>query len=340
MKADLFKYKLPKDRIAKYPPKERGSSNLLVLNRKSGEIEHKGYFDIVEYINPGDVIVLNETRVLDARTYFFSRNNKEVEVLFLNREGKNWFCLIGGGRYINDSDILRSKEDEDIKIKVISRKDRGFLVEILNDITPNDIFTKVGHTPIPPYMHRKEEESDRERYNTVFSKLPGSSAAPTASLNLTEEILEKLLEKGVEIVKINLEIGWGTFAPVTEENIEEHKIHEEYVNISSQAANAINTAKNKGREIWAFGTTVVRALESVATKDGIQPYSGNTNLYIYPGYTFKVVDHLITNFHMPDSTLIYLVSAFAGIDQTKKLYNIALQKDYKFLSYGDSMLII
>ena len=336
----MFRYKLPKDRIAKYPPKVRGTSKLLVYNRRTKEIEHRKYFEIIEYIKSGDVVVLNETQVLDARTYFLTSENREVEVLFLNREGEYWFCLIGGGRYVKDGQVLKSKEDETIKIKVIYRKDRGFLVQILEGITPNDIFTKIGHTPIPPYMNRKEEDKDRERYNTVFSKQPGSSAAPTASLNLTEEIIEKLENKGVKIVRINLEIGWGTFAPVNEENIEDHNIHEEYINISSQAAENINKAKEKGGDIWAFGTTVVRALESAVEGDKINPYEGKTDLYIHPRYRFKIVNHLVTNFHMPNSTLILLVSAFVGINETKKLYNMAFKKDYKFLSYGDSMLII
>ncbi|KUK77769.1 MAG: S-adenosylmethionine:tRNA ribosyltransferase-isomerase [candidate division WS6 bacterium 34_10] len=339
MKADIFKYKLPKDRIAKYPPKVRGTSKLLVFNRETGDIEHRKYFNLVEYIKPGDIVVLNETQVLDARTYFMTPSGKEVEVLFLNRDGENWFCLIGGGRYVKESDILQAKEDEEIKIKVISRKDKGFLIELLDNITPNDIFTKIGHTPIPPYMNRKEEDKDRERYNTVFSKLPGSSAAPTASLNLTEKIINQLKDKGVKVVKINLEIGWGTFAPIQEEDIEDHNIHEEYIDISKEVADEINKTKAQGGDVWAFGTTVVRALET-ATNDGVRPHSGKTDLYIYPGYKFKVVDHLITNFHFPDSTLILLVSAFAGIDEIKKLYNIALDNDYKFLSYGDSMLII
>lgn len=340
MKADIFKYELPQDKIAKYPPQTRGTSKLLVFDRETGEVDHKKYLNILDYTKSGDVVVLNETKVLDARTYFVTPNNREVEVLFLNRESDFWFCLIGGGRYVKNNQILESKEDSNIKIKVVSSKDRGFLIQILNNITPNDIFTKIGHTPIPPYMNRKETKEDRRRYNTVFSKLPGSSAAPTASLNLTEEILEEFKEKGVEIVKINLEIGWGTFASVTEENIEDHNIHEEYINISSQTAEIINKARKEGHNIWAFGTTVVRALETAVTHNGLKPYTGKTDLYIYPGYKFKIVDHLITNFHFPDSTLILLVSAFAGIEEIKKLYNIALEKDYKFLSYGDSMLIL
>lgn len=340
MKADIFKYKLPKDRIAKYPPKVRGTSKLLVYNRETKEVKHQKYFELIQYIKPDDVVVLNETRVLDARTYFLTPKSREVEVLFLNRDGNYWFCLIGGGRYVKVGEILKSKEDKDIKIKVIYKKDRGFLVEILDNITPNDIFTKIGHTPIPPYMNRKEKDKDRERYNTIFSKQPGSSAAPTASLNLTKEMIQELENKGVKIVKINLEIGWGTFAPVNEENIEDHNIHEEFFTISAQAAEVINEAKREGNDIWAFGTTVVRAIESSVEKNKIIPNECKTDLYIYPGYKFKIIDHLITNFHMPNSTLILLVSAFVGIDETKKLYDIALEKEYKFLSYGDSMLIV
>jgi S-adenosylmethionine:tRNA ribosyltransferase-isomerase len=340
MKAEIFKYKLPEDSIAKYPPKVRGSSNLMVFDRQSNEIEHRKYYNVVEYIKPGDVVVLNETKVLDVRTYFITTNGKEVEVLFLNQEGDNWFCLIGGGRYVNAGDILTAKEDEDIEIKVIGKKGRGYLVQILGDIESVEIFDRIGHTPLPPYMNREDKREDKQRYNTVFSKLPGSSAAPTASLNLTDDIIEQIKGKGAKVVKIELRVGWGTFAPIREENIEDHNIHEEYINISQEVAETITKAKLDDKDIWAFGTTVVRTLESAATNDGVRSYTGKTDLYIYPGYEFKVVDHLITNFHQPDSTLILLVSAFAGIEETKKLYSTALKGDYKFLSYGDSMLIL
>jgi S-adenosylmethionine:tRNA ribosyltransferase-isomerase len=340
MKADIFKYKLPEDRIAKYPPKVRGNSNLLVFDRKSGHIEHKKYFDVVEYIKPGDIVVLNETRVLNVRTYFVNDKGRELEVLFLNPEGGDWFCLIGGGRYIKEGDILVARDSKDIKIQVLGKKDRGYTIKILEGVNAEDVFEKIGHIPLPPYMKRGDNREDRERYNTVFNRIPGSSAAPTASLNLTDDILRKMEEKGVKILKVELRVGWGTFAPIREENIEDHKIHEEYINISKEVAEEINKAKRNGNDIWAFGTTVTRALES-STKDGkVQSYSGSTNLYIYPGYEFQIVDHLVTNFHQPDSTLVLLVSAFAGIEEIKRLYNIALEKDYKFLSYGDSMLII
>jgi S-adenosylmethionine:tRNA ribosyltransferase-isomerase len=340
MKAKIFKYKLPKERIAKYPPKVRGTSNLMVFDRETNNIKHQKYFDIVEYIKPGDIVVLNETKVLDTRTYFVTPKGRQVEILFLNREDRNWFCLIGGGRYVKEGDTLVSKEDSDIKIKVLGKKERGYLVEIFTEISAIELFNRIGHTPLPPYMNREDKEEDKLRYNTVFSKVPGSSAAPTASLNLTDEIINNIKKKGAEIVKIELRVGWGTFAPIREENIEDHQIHEEHIDISESVAETITQAKIKGNHIWAFGTTVVRALETAAIESGLMPYSGKTDLYIYPGYEFKVVDHLVTNFHQPDSTLILLVSAFAGIEETKGLYSTALKGDYKFLSYGDSMLIL
>jgi S-adenosylmethionine:tRNA ribosyltransferase-isomerase len=340
MKADIFKYRLPEERIAKYPPKVRGTSNLMVFDRKSEEIKHKKYFNIVEYIKPGDVIVLNETKVLDVRTYFITPNNREVEILFLNQEDNNWFCLIGGGRYVSNEDILVARDEKNIKVKVLNKKDRGYIVQILENISPFELFDSIGHTPLPPYMKRKDKKEDKERYNTVFSKIPGSSAAPTASLNLTDEIIEKIKKQGAKVVKIELRVGWGTFAPIREENIEDHKIHEEFINISKEVAETINQAKLENKDIWAFGTTVVRALETAVIDRKMKPFNGETNLYIYPGYEFKIVDHLVTNFHQPDSTLILLVSAFAGIDAIKKLYSTALEGDYKFLSYGDSMLIL
>ena len=336
----MFKYNLPEERIAKFPPKVRGTTNLLVFDRKSEKVQHKKYFNVVEYIKPGDIVILNKSKVLKVRTYFITPKSREVEVLFLNQEDENWFCLIGGGRYVKDKDILVAKDDSDIKIKVLGKKDRGYIVEILGDITASKLFDRIGHTPLPPYMKREDKKEDEIRYNTVFSKIPGSSAAPTASLNLTDEIIKQIEEKGAKIVKIDLQVGWGTFAPIREDNIEDHKIHEEYISISEEVAKEINKAKEKGNDIWAFGTTVVRALETAVEGKTVEPYSGKTDLYIYPGYEFKVVDHLVTNFHQPDSTLILLVSAFAGIEEIKKLYNIALEKDYKFLSYGNSMLII
>lgn len=333
-----FKYNLPQEKIAKFPPKKRGTTKLLVLDRKTGDILHNTYSDIVEYIKEGDVIVLNETKVEKRRTFFQTEKGRELEVLFLNHtEDGNWYCLIKGGRYVEDGDILK---DGEIEIQIVGRKDNGFLVKPLN-MEAEDIFKNVGHTPIPPYMKRKDNSDDYIRYNTVFARLEGSVAAPTASLNLTSEILAQIQKKGVKIAKIELEVGWGTFAPVREENIEDHKIHSEKISVGKDTVEMVNEARKNGKNIWAFGTTVTRTLESVSDEDGfIHEFEGNTDLYIYPGYKWKCVDHMVTNFHMPDSSLLLLVSSFAGTQLTKRVYDEALEKDYKFLSYGDSMLVI
>ncbi len=336
-----FIYNLPENKIAKFPPKERGTTKLLVLDRKTGEMNHKHYFNIPEYIEEGDVVVLNETKVEKRRTYFLTEKGRRLEILFLNRIGDGrWYCLIKGARYIHIEDILTAEEDENIKIKISERSGDGFLVSPINE-EGEEIFDKVGHTPIPPYMKRPDTPDDYVRYNTVFARLVGSVAAPTASLNLTDEILAQIQKKGAKIVKVELKVGWGTFAPVREENIEEHNIHTEEISVSKETTDIINETRKNGKKVWAFGTTVARTLESVSDENGyVHEYKGETQLYIYPGYTWKCVDHLITNFHMPDSSLILLVSSFAGKEVIKKAYQEALDNDYKFLSYGDSMLII
>lgn len=338
MKMSEFKYNLPQEKIAKFPPKERGTTKLLVLDRETGDILHKIYSDVVEYLEEGDVIVLNETKVEKRRTFFQTEQGRELEVLFLNHtENGNWYCLIKGGKYVKDGDILR---DGEIEIQIVGRKDNGFLVKPLN-MEAEDIFEKVGHTPIPPYMKRKDNSDDYVRYNTVFARTEGSVAAPTASLNLTDEILAQIQKKGVKIAKIELEVGWGTFAPVREENIENHKIHSEKISVGKDTVEVVNEARKSGKDVWAFGTTVARTLESVSDDNGyIHEFEGNTDLYIYPGYKWKCVNHMVTNFHMPDSSLLLLVSSFAGTKLTKRVYDEALKSDYKFLSYGDSMLVI
>ena len=338
MKSNIFKYELPKERIAQFPPKKRGTARLLIVNRKTEELKHEKYFNVVDYIKKGDIVVLNETKVEKRRTFFVNEKGKKVEVLFLEKRKEEdgldeWFCLIGRAKDVNEKEVLRMKE---VFVKVMKREGNGFLVNIPSEKT-EILFKKYGHTPLPPYMKRKDRKSDQIRYNTVFSKTEGSVAAPTASLNLTKDILKKIEKKGAKIVKIELKVGWGTFAPVREENIEDHRIHEEYINISKETADEINSRKG---DVWAFGTTVARTLESVAKRGKVKPFNGYTDLYIYPGYKWKIVDHLITNFHMPDSSLILLVSSFMGINLTKEVYREALGKDYKFLSYGDSMLIL
>lgn len=337
-----FTYNLPEERIAKFPPKERGTTKLLVLDREEGSITHRKYSDCVEYMKEGDVVVLNETKVEKRRTYFLDSKERIHEVLFLNQQQDgNWFCLIKKSRQLNEKDILSNLICKEIQLQIVKKSEKGVIVRLISNLNPEEVFEKIGHTPIPPYMKRDDTQEDFERYNTVFGSQFGSVASPTASLNLTEDLLEKIKKKGVKVAKVDLKVGWGTFAPVREENIEDHEIHEEEISLSQLSADIINTTIKNGGDVWAFGTTVARLLESCATKDGlVRAYSGSTNLYIYPGYEWKIVNHLITNFHMPDSSLILLVSSFAGTELIKKAYDEALAYEYMFLSYGDSMLII
>ncbi|MGI6484158.1 MAG: tRNA preQ1(34) S-adenosylmethionine ribosyltransferase-isomerase QueA [Candidatus Dojkabacteria bacterium] len=342
MKMSEFTYNLSEERIAKFPPEERGTTKLLVLDRKEKSITHRKYSDCVKYMKEGDVVVLNETKVEKRRTYFVDGKERIHEVLFLNQQQDgSWLCLIKKSKQLNENDILSNLVCKGIQLQIVKKSEKGVVVKLLSDLNPEEVFEKVGHTPIPPYMKREDTEEDFERYNTVFGKHFGSVASPTASLNLTEDLLEKIKKKGVKIAKVDLKVGWGTFAPVREENIEDHEIHEEEISLPLTSANVINEAIENGGDVWAFGTTVARLLESCATKDGfVKAYDGITNLYIYPGYEWKVVDHLITNFHMPDSSLILLVSSFAGKELIKKAYDEALKNEYMFLSYGDSMLIL
>lgn len=342
MKMSEFTYNLPEERIAKFPPKKRGTTKLLVLDRKEKSITHRKYSDCVEYMREGDVIVLNETKVEKRRTYFLDNKERTHEVLFLNQQQDgNWFCLIKKSKQLNEKDILINLVCKEIQLQIVKKSEKGVIVKLLSDLNPKEVFEKAGHTPIPPYMKRDDTEEDFERYNTVFGKYFGSVASPTASLNLTEDLLEKIKKKGIKIAKVELKVGWGTFAPVREENIEDHEIHEEEISLSLTSADIINETIKNGGDVWVFGTTVARLLESCATKDGfVEAYEGSTNLYIYPGYEWKIVNHLITNFHMPDSSLILLVSSFAGKELIKKAYDEALENEYMLLSYGDSMLII
>lgn len=342
MKMSEFKYNLPEERIAKFPPQVRGTTKLLVLDRKDGTMEHKKYSDSIEYMKKGDVIVLNETKVEKRRAYFINEKGRVHEVLFLNKQQDgSWFCLIKGSKYLHEGDILTNQVGENIQLQIGKKSEKGVSVILLSDLSDKEVFARIGHTPIPPYMKRGDTREDFERYNTVFAKNFGSVASPTASLNLTDDILERIKKKGVKIVKVELKVGWGTFAPVREENIEDHKIHEEQISLSEESAEVINDTIKNGGDVWAFGTTTARLLESCATEEGfVKSFMGNTDLYIYPGYEWKVVKHLVTNYHMPDSSLILLVSSFAGKELIKKGYKEALKNEYMFLSYGDSMLIL
>lgn len=366
MQLNQFDYNLPEERIAKYPPEKRGTTRLLVLDRKNSIITHKMYVDVVDYIKEGDVVVLNYTKVQNVRTFpLVERSGKKVQLMFLENiqyhennsesisqnisnqnDSEYWFALIGRAKNVKIGDKLLFEEGE--YVEIIDRKagEEGFIIRIPQNITKStEIFEKYGHVPLPPYMKRDDNEQDKVRYNTVFAKKLGSVAAPTASLNLTDELLEQIKNKGGKIVYVELQISWGTFAPVKTENIEDFKIHSESIKITKESAEIINEAIINDKDVWAFGTTATRLLESVAQIDEVskkylvQEYEGSTSIYIYPGYDWKIVDHLITNFHTPKSSLLMLVSSFASYDSIFEAYKIAVEKKYNFLSYGDSMLI-
>ena len=332
-------YDLPEELIAQTPAEPRDSSRLLVYHKSSGEIEHKVFRDVLDYLKPGDVLVVNNTRVLPARLYGKKESGAQIEVLLLKRIDLNtWETLAKPGKRLKvGTEIIFS---ENLKGKIKSDTDfGGKIIEFEFDGVFEDIISKCGVMPLPPYIHKQYK--DKERYQTVYNKITGSSAAPTAGLHFTNELLEKIRAKGVEIIEVLLHVGLGTFRPVNEDNILEHKMHSEYIEVTSENATKLNNAKREGRRIIAVGTTSVRVLESATDNNGIiHACQKETDIFIYPGYKFKMVDGLITNFHLPESTLIMLVSAFIGYDETIKMYNTAVKEKYRFFSFGDATLLI
>lgn len=332
-------YDLPEELIAQVPAEPRDSSRLLVCHKESGEIEHKIFRDVIDYLHAGDVIVINNTRVLPARLYGKKDTGAEIEVLLLKRiDLTTWECLAKPGKRLKKGSIIIFSnelkgvihDDTDFGGKIISFEFEGVF---------EDVISRIGVMPLPPYI--KKQYKDPKRYQTVYNKISGSSAAPTAGLHFTEELMKKIRDKGVTIVEVLLHVGLGTFRPVSEENILNHKMHSEYIEISQESCDIINIAKSEGRRIIAVGTTSIRVLESASHDDGkIYPCKKETDIFIYPGYKFKMVDGVITNFHLPESTLIMLVSAFLGFDETMKMYNIAVSERYRFFSFGDATLLI
>ena len=357
MKTSDFDYNLPESFIAQTPIEPRDSSRLLVLHRDTGQVEHRIFRDIGDYLRAGDLLVLNQTRVIPARIYARKETGGRVELLLLRRRDEvTWEALVGGkglrvGRkLILESDDSSRRGDEanatsrDVGllpihaeiIEVLDGSER--LIRFSEPIEP--YFSKAGNVPLPPYIH--EKLSDPERYQTVYAREPGSAAAPTAGLHFTPRLLEELQAKGVKIAYVTLHVGLDTFAPVTEENPEEHVIHTEWCQLPQETADLINETRAAGGRVIAVGTTSVRTLESEAKVgwNGISSYVGPTSLYILPGYEFKVVDAMITNFHLPKSTLLMLVSAFAGREKILETYQIAIRERYRFYSFGHAMLIL
>lgn len=339
MNVSEFNYELPEELIAQVPLEKRDESRLMVLNRKKQTIEHKTFKDIIDFLQPGDCLVRNNTKVIPARIYGKKETGANIEFLLLNNiEGDIWESIVRPGNKLH------------IGTKVIFGE--GLLEAEILDIMPggtrkvkfhykgifNEILDKIGLMPLPPYIH--EELKERDRYQTVYAKYNGSAAAPTAGLHFTPELLKQIEEKGINIANVTLHVGIGTFRPVKEEKVEEHEMHSEHYYIKKEDAEKINTAKKTGHRVIAVGTTSCRVLETVADENGnVKEQEGDTQIFIYPGYKFKCIDALITNFHLPQSTLLMLVSALAGKEYTIKAYTEAVNQKYRFFSFGDAMFI-
>lgn len=340
MNINEFDYNLPEEYIAQTPISNRSESKLLVLDRKTGEIEHSVFKNIIDYLKPGDVLVLNDTKVIPARLIGQKEDTKAtIEILLLKNIGNDvWECLSRPQKRLHIGTVI-SFGNGLLKAKVINILEDGIVhVDLIYDGILYEILDKLGEMPLPPYIHEKLK--DRDRYQTVYAKIEGSAAAPTAGLHFTNELLKKLEDNGIIITFVTLHVGLGTFRPVQEENILDHKMHSEYFEMSKETADILNLAKREGRRIIGVGTTSCRTLETIMTKyNEFKEVSGNTDIFIYPGYEFKAIDGLITNFHLPKSTLVMLVSAFATKEIILKAYQVAINDNYRFFSFGDAMFI-
>ena len=342
MKLKDFYYDLPKEYIAQDPLDKRDESKLLIIDKNTGELTHKKFYDIIDYLNPGDTLVLNETKVIPARLIGeIVETNKACEIFLVKRIDKNkWECLVKPGKKLRiDKEVIFGNGK--LKARIVDIvEDGNRIVEFTYDGIFEEVLDSLGETPLPPYITHKLE--DKNKYQTVYAKVNGSVAAPTAGLHFTKDLLDKIKNKGVNITKVLLHVSLGTFRPVHEENIEDHNMHSEFISVTKESADIINDTKEKGKKIVCVGTTSLRTLESSNVFDEkenrykVIPFNGETNIFIYPGYKFKIVDELITNFHLPESTLIMLVSALAGRENVLNAYEEAKKNNYRFFSFGDA----
>ena len=338
MKLSDFDFYLPEELIAQHPADKRDESKLLILHKSTGEIEHKHFYDIIDYLNPGDVLVRNNSKVIPARLYGTKKDTgAKVEVLILKMENDICECLCGNAKAIKTGTIIEFSdklsgeciERKDEGIRVFKMHYEGILLEILDEI---------GLMPTPPYIH--ERLTDKSRYNNVYAQINGSAACPTAGLHFTDELIEAIKAKGIEVLDVTLHVGLGTFKPVKEDNIEDHHMHSEFYSMSKETADRLNLAKEEGRRIIAVGTTSTRTLETIINKYGkFTECSGDTSIFIYPPYEFKSIDGQITNFHLPKSTLIMMIAAQCSREMILNAYQEAIKHKYRFFSFGDSMFI-
>ncbi len=339
MKTSDFKYDLPEELIAQHPTEPRDAARLMVYHRSTKQIEQKHFYDIADYLHAGDVLVVNNTRVIPARIYGTKeKTGGKIEFLLLKRlDLTHWEVILKPGRIAKAGAVFHFGPKLSATIEQVLENGNR-IVSFSYEGVFEDILNEIGEMPLPHYI--KEELQDKESYNTVYSRVDGSAAAPTAGLHFTQDLLQKLQKKGVEIVEVLLHVGLGTFRPVKVEDVTNHVMHSEYYRMSAESAERINAAKKEGRRVIAVGTTSVRVLESVANEDGtVRAETGETRIFIYPGYRFRVVDGLITNFHLPESTLIMLVSAFCTREEVLGLYELAVKEKYRFFSFGDAMFM-
>lgn len=340
-KLEDYNFELPQHLIAQRPLEKRENSRMLVLNRHNEIIEHHYFYDIIDYLDENDVLVLNDSRVLPARLFGTKEATKaHIEVLLLKEVSQDiWQCLVKPAKRVKVGDIISFGFGE-LKLECLSKNEEGLIeFKLIFEGILLEVLEKLGTMPLPPYI--KEKLSDQERYQTVYSKVVGSAAAPTAGLHFSKELLEKIKAKGVSIAYVTLHVGLGTFKPVSVEDITKHKMHSEYYILDEENAKIINKALNNKGKLFSVGTTTTRTLESIYQKyQMIKPCSGHTDIFIYPGYKFQVIDHQLTNFHLPKSTLMMLISAFASKELIMKAYQQAINEEYRFFSFGDSMLIL
>lgn len=342
MQTSDFYFELPEELIAQRPSGERGNDKLMFLNKTTGQVEHHKMEDLVDLVAPGTLMIFNDSRVRRSRCYGIkTTSGREQEFMFLNPigDGSSWNTMVKGAKKVK---VGNEYNFTDGSIGVIPEVSEGSEFRTIKFDKPLDEawFERNGHIPLPPYIRREDDDTDSERYQTVYARETGSAAAPTAGLHFTESLLQKLKDKGIELAWVTLHVGLGTFLPVREDNIEDHKMHTEYYTVSEETAAKVAKAKAEGRPVLAVGTTSVRTLESASDETGkLIPGTRGTNIFMYPGYKFKVVDQMFTNFHTPESTLIMLVSAFAGKENIMSAYSQAVENKYRFFSYGDCMLI-
>ncbi|MBR2533184.1 MAG: tRNA preQ1(34) S-adenosylmethionine ribosyltransferase-isomerase QueA [Erysipelotrichaceae bacterium] len=338
MRLSDFDFELPEELIAQHPTEKRDNSRLLILHKNTGEIEHRHFYDIIDYLKPGDVLVRNNSKVIPARLYGTKKDTgAKVEVLILKMQGDICECLCGNAKAIKTGTVIEFSdklygecvERKEEGIRIFRMHCQGIFLEVLNEI---------GLMPTPPYIHEKLQ--DKDRYNNVYARINGSAACPTAGLHFTEELTEKIKEKGIEVLDLTLHVGLGTFKPVKEDNIEDHVMHSEHYSMSAETAERLNLAKKEGRRIIAVGTTSTRTLETVMNRFGeFRECSGDTAIFIYPPYEFKAIDAQITNFHLPKSTLIMMIAAECSREMILNAYRVAIENKYRFFSFGDSMFI-